>query len=332
MKNLAYSLSRPENQLAQAFLALFAATILVGLALWDASAAVNLLKFEARWQNDGSILVVWETSSEMDSSAFFIYRAESPNGPWGDYLDFEPAAGDELAGAAYSFVDEQVSRNGTYFYRLEEVAADDRSSFYGPIVPTEGPTSSATNTRTATSQSGLQSAPTATLQYTNTPRAAGIGISPILPTQTQPPAQSQAPLQPAPTRSLSALVTTPTPAGGVAPTIEPVPPTSAVTATPESGQIQPTASPTVTETPTRQAAPETLGSSPTAQRLAATPKETSQPLLDASAAQFTPAPSAEAPPGNAPNSHLALLLGGGALMAAALLGALALLIWRLRAR
>jgi hypothetical protein len=77
---------------------------------------------------------------------------------------------------------------------------------------------------------------------------------------------------------------------------------------------------------------ETLTPSPTTQRLAAAPKGTSQPLLDASAAQLTPAPSSEAPQGSASNSRLALLLGGGALLAAAILGALALVVWRRRAR
>jgi hypothetical protein len=69
---------------------------LVGLAASDISAAVTLVRFEASWQNDDSILICWETSSELDSVAFFLYRAEDIRGPWTDYIDFEPAAGNEL--------------------------------------------------------------------------------------------------------------------------------------------------------------------------------------------------------------------------------------------
>jgi hypothetical protein len=99
-----------------------------------ASAAENLLvRFEARCQNDGSILVGWETSSEIDSIAFPLYRAESPAGPWDDSIDSEPAAGNEFTGATYAFVDDEVSSGITYYYRLEEVAADGSSSFFGPV-------------------------------------------------------------------------------------------------------------------------------------------------------------------------------------------------------
>ncbi len=75
-----------------------------------------------------------------------------------------------------------------------------------------------------------------------------------------------------------------------------------------------------------------MAPSPTVQQVAAAPKEPSQPLLDASATQLTPAPPAEANQGNSSESRLALLLGGGALLAAATLAALALLIWRRRVR
>jgi len=333
MNDIANRPSRPPagDKLARTLLTLFAAAMLVGSALRDANAAVTLVKFEARWQSDGSILVVWETSSELDSTAFFLYRAGSLTGPWDDYIDFEPAAGNEFTGAPYSFVDEEVSRGITYHYRLEETAADGSSSFFGPITPTGGISSTATSTATEKPDLGQGSPPTATRQYTNTPPS-GTGAAPSVPTQTRQPGQPAASVRAASTRALTPLVTTPTPPGGAAPTVELAPPTPTVTDTPEGGQIQPAASPTVTETPAQQAVQETLTPSPTTQRLAAAPKGTSQPLLDASAAQLTPAPSSEAPQGSASNSRLALLLGGGALLAAAILGALALVVWRRRAR
>jgi hypothetical protein len=126
--------SRISKFLARTLMALCTAAILVGSAPSDTSAAVGLVKFEARCQADGSILVTWETSSEPDSLAFFLYRAESQNGPWDEYIDFEPAAGNPWTGVAYSFVDYEVTRGVNYWYRLEELAADYSSRWFGPIL------------------------------------------------------------------------------------------------------------------------------------------------------------------------------------------------------
>jgi hypothetical protein len=331
MKSFVFLLSLPENKLVRTLLALFAATILVGSAVPGASADVVWGRFDATWQDDGTILVVWETESELDSIAYFLYRAESPDGPWEDYIDFEPATGNEFTPAAYSFTDQEVSRNVTYYYRLEEIAADNTSRFKGPVVPTSGSTSPATNTPSTTSAPNPEQQdvpPTATRQYTDTPPPAGTGTNPVSTTATQPPTQTATPIQAALTRSLTPLVTTPTPVGGIAPTVEAPSPTSEVTGTPEDGMLQPTVSVTDTVMPTLPSPSETPILSPTVQQLAAAPKETSQPLLDVSATRLAPAP----PQHRAPNPQLGLLLGGGALVAAAVLGAVVLLIWRRRVR
>jgi hypothetical protein len=334
MNDFAVRASRPANRLGRAFLTLCAAAILAALSLLDARAAVNMLKFAAVWQKDGTILVAWETSSELDSVAFFLYRSESQNGPWDDYIDFEPAEGNDFTGATYSFVDHEVTQGVTYWYRLEELAADNSSSFHGPITPsdsTSSATATATATRaattrpTATERPGQSSNPTATRQYTNTPAPAGAGTS--SPAQNQSPARFGGTVQPASTRSSGLMVTTPTPVGGV-PAAEAPSPTPEVTDTPSGGQPEPA----VAETPVLQPTQPAPTPSPTVQQIAAAPKETSQPLLDASATQSTAAPSTEAPPTNGANSRLALLLGFGALAAAVLLGGIALLIWRGRSR
>jgi hypothetical protein len=324
MNDVASGASRGITKHARTLFALLAATLLLGAMITNVGAAVDMVRFDAKWQNDGSILVVWETSTELDSTAFFLYRAGSLNGPWTDYVDFEPAAGNEFTGATYTFVDNEVSQGSTYYYRLEETAADGSSSFFGPITPTGLGTSAAPATSTATTNPDV--APTATRQYTNTPGPAGTAS--VLPTQTRPPTQPAASVRAAPTRALTALVTTPTPIGGAIPTSAASTPTVTVTVTPEGEQIQPTVTATASEIPTLPAAQETP--SPTAQRLAAAPRGTAQPLLDVTATQFTPTPVTKAPPSNAPNPRLALFLGGGALVAAVALAALALLIWRWR--
>jgi hypothetical protein len=335
MKNFAVRLSPSDNKLVRAFLALLAATILGGSAMLEVSADVNLPRFEARWQDDGTVVVVWEASSEIDSIAYFLYRAESPDGPWQDYIAFEPATGNEFTPATYSFTDEEVSRNITYYYRLEEIAADNSREFFGPIVPTTGSMSPATNTPATTlgpkpEQSALP--PTATRQYTDTPLPAGTGTSPVSAAETQPPALTATPVQAALTRPLTPLVTTPTPVGGIAPTVGAPTLSPEVTDTPEGGLPQPTVGVTDTVMPSLPSAQETPIQLPTVQQLAAAHKETSQPLLDASATRLAPAPNSKAAQHRPPNSQFGLLVGGGTLVAAALLGAVLLLIWRRRAR
>jgi hypothetical protein len=317
MNDSAYRRSRLGHKLDRAFLALLAATILIGSTNQIASASLTLAKFEAKWQTDNTILVVWETTRELDSTAFFLYRAESSSGPWTDYVDFEPATGSEFTGASYTFVDDEVSVGATYYYRLEETAADGSSNFFGPITAAGHGTAPATVTPTATESPNQNLPPTttsppdqdlpsaATREYTDTPLPA-------------------APVQAVPTRALTPLVTTPTPVGGTVPT-----PTLSVTTTQEPEPVQPTATATATEILTLPTVQETPAPAPTLQKLVAAPRQTSQPLLDASAAQFTPAPVSEAS-NNTPSSRLVLFLGGGALMAAAALGALAVLIWRRR--
>lgn len=345
--------SRSAHNLARVLLTLIAAVTLLESATLDASASTRpvrfeagwqdtgtvLANFEAVWQNSSTILVVWETEKEDNAIAFFLYRAESESGPWDDYYDFEPAAGDEATGAQYSFTDDEVTEGVTYWYRLEELDYDGASTFYGPIrasqggisatsTPTTSGTRSATSTPTKTKTPGQDVAPTATRMYTNTPQPSGTGTP--LPTQTQPPQPTGAVrATPAPPGSLQ--VTTPTPIGGIPPA-PPATPIPEVTATPEGAQIQPTDTPTAVETPTSQPPQQTPPASPTAQGPSAGPKETSQPLLDASAAQVTPLPPSEAPRNNAPSSRLVLLLGAGTLAAAVILGALALIIWRRSAR
>jgi hypothetical protein len=324
MKVLAIRASRPAHKLARVIVALIAAAVLLGSALRDASASITLIKFEAAWQDNGTIRVVWETSSENGSVAYFLYRAKAESGPWEDYYDFEAATGYEDHGATYAFVDDEVTEGVTYWYRLEELDYDGNSSFHGPIMAVEGAISA-----TSTSTSGTRSA-------TSTPTS-GTNLLTSTPTATQRPRQDSTPgaggtvsVMASP-RPGSPLVTTPTPIGG----IPPAPPATLspeVTATSEDQQIQQTDTPTVTTAPTLQPSQQSPTPLPSPQPIAAAPKETSQPLLDAAAAQTPPAPPAETRRNNTASSRLALLLGASALAAAAILGAVVLLIWRRRSR
>ena len=85
-------------------------------------AAVTLVDMTATAQADGTILVEWETATELDTLAFRLYRAHAASGPWTEdsIVDEQPAQGDGVTGATYSFSDDGVGAGRTYYYLLEE--------------------------------------------------------------------------------------------------------------------------------------------------------------------------------------------------------------------
>jgi len=185
----------------------------------DVLAVVGLVRFEATAHPDnGRILVVWETATEMDTTGFALYRAESASPPsWGDPIYAPGAKGDTFTGAIYEYGDTNVTAGRTYYYQLEELTSrgstvlGQRSAGIG--VTTNTPTATATATRTATksptSASGAPTAgivltntpaPTATRQFTNTPASGPAGTpAPGIP-PTAPPVVRRSTRPPAPPR------------------------------------------------------------------------------------------------------------------------------------
>jgi hypothetical protein len=81
------------------------------------------------------VLVTWETASEVDTVGFYLYRADSPEGPF-VLLDETPvpATGDPLTGASYQFEDRRVIWGREYFYQLEELERDGGRHRYPEVV------------------------------------------------------------------------------------------------------------------------------------------------------------------------------------------------------
>ena len=145
--------------------------ILLSLVL-NVFAAVGLIRFEAVPQADASILVTWETATEIGTVAFNLYRATTVDGPWTLPISTQPAMGDEASGAIYSYQDTQVKSGIRYYYLLEELAEDGRSQRFGPVSagiddPTSTPTATATRWSTSTPTPTATEWPTATRQPTN---------------------------------------------------------------------------------------------------------------------------------------------------------------------
>jgi cell division septation protein DedD len=106
--------------------------------------------------------------------AFNLYRATTATGPWDTVIDCQPARGDAVTGARYSYRDTLVVPGIRYYYLLEEITVDGPGERFGPVsaeigLPPE-PTSTPTATPTATEASST-STPTPTVTPTVTKRS-----------------------------------------------------------------------------------------------------------------------------------------------------------------
>ncbi len=85
----------------------------------DPGTAVELASFEVE-ANDGRVMIIWQTGTEIDNAGFNIYRAASPEGPWRKINSMLIAAeGDAVSGASYTFAD--TPGRGIFYYQLEDV-------------------------------------------------------------------------------------------------------------------------------------------------------------------------------------------------------------------
>ena len=131
--------------------------------------AVTLLRFTATGRVN-NILVEWETATEFDNAGFFVWSSATEDGTYNPISDFIQAQGEGITGAVYGFVDADVELGVIKYYKLEAVALDQTSEFFGPesaapvlLTPTLTLTPTSTLTETQT-DGGLisTSTPTAT--------------------------------------------------------------------------------------------------------------------------------------------------------------------------
>jgi hypothetical protein len=158
---------------------------LIGLALSlalfvpGAWAAVTIAGFEAEG-GEQEVFVYWETASETDNLGFYLWRSESENGEYAKLPLGAPESKQiiysegSLAGWFYEFEDVQVTPGVLYYYKLQDVPADNPQAgeIFGPVAagigvatptPTATPTSTPIPTPTSTPEPGV------TLEPTNPP-------------------------------------------------------------------------------------------------------------------------------------------------------------------
>jgi uncharacterized Zn-finger protein len=102
---------------------------------WPIS-AVELLSFTAEG-GASSVVLRWETASELEAEGFNVWRARTAGGP---YIQLNPslipARGNADKGANYSFTDIAVMPGVTYYYKLEDVDLTGAGAFHGPVEAT----------------------------------------------------------------------------------------------------------------------------------------------------------------------------------------------------
>jgi len=80
-----------------------------------------------------SVVIDWNTESELDTIGFNVFRSESQDRNYTRLNNRTiPSSGDSLGGGQYSYTDTHVKAFRSYYYLLEEVSAKGTGARYGP--------------------------------------------------------------------------------------------------------------------------------------------------------------------------------------------------------
>ena len=97
---------------------------------------VSLIDFNAIPGNR-IVTLVWSTASETENAGFNLYRSETENGEYTKLnVSIIPAKGSTTAGASYEFIDNSVQNRKTYYYKLEDIDLNGKSTMHGPVSAT----------------------------------------------------------------------------------------------------------------------------------------------------------------------------------------------------
>jgi hypothetical protein len=106
----------------------------------DASLPVELISFTAK-SGDGEVEINWSTASELENIGFSILRSLEERGDYSaldSYTDnpYLRGAGNSSEEHSYSYIDDEVSNNVTYWYMLQDINFSGVYTEHGPISAT----------------------------------------------------------------------------------------------------------------------------------------------------------------------------------------------------
>jgi hypothetical protein len=97
---------------------------------------IELSSFNAKEQ-DGNILIEWETATEIYSMGFYLWRAQVKNGTFVNITrvtDQLLNSEGTILGASYSYKDYNVKNGETYYYALEEIDSSGISTIHTDFI------------------------------------------------------------------------------------------------------------------------------------------------------------------------------------------------------
>lgn len=103
--------------------------------------AVELAEFSAQGQPDG-VTLTWRTGSETDNYQWLIHRSTAPDAGYVHVASI-PSQGSSPTGHVYTYLDNAVLPNTTYYYLLGDQDAHENVVWHGPVSVTtagSGPT------------------------------------------------------------------------------------------------------------------------------------------------------------------------------------------------
>jgi hypothetical protein len=98
----------------------------------DTTLVVTLAEFGAVQQN-GAVLVTWETVSEVGNAGFNLYRSDSAAGPLSLLTWLPSQAPGGTVGFAYSYENGTVQPGQILYYFLEDVSLSGATTLHGPV-------------------------------------------------------------------------------------------------------------------------------------------------------------------------------------------------------
>ena len=99
----------------------------------DASLPVEVYTFNAK-RHLNKVVITWSTQSEINNYGFFIYRSLTKDGIYRKiHSAIIKGASNTTVIYNYTYTDEHLNTNETYYYKLEQLDYNGKSTFYGPI-------------------------------------------------------------------------------------------------------------------------------------------------------------------------------------------------------
>lgn len=93
---------------------------------------VELVNFDGRLLNDGSVQLNWETSSETNNAGFDVEYALERNGEW-QSIGFVEGHGTTTEAQSYSFRTDELTQGGIHRFRLKQIDFDGQFEYSSEV-------------------------------------------------------------------------------------------------------------------------------------------------------------------------------------------------------